>query len=175
MLLTFLILYRSRKPLADADETITGSAFEILQTDVISETNMLTFTVSETYTKDSDGGPSLTESVHLTRLLTNILIRKRQEVAIETAGTPSRSPTPSIPKYFSPPLLVGISFAVVFIVGLIYTQCCIQTYIIAAPKDDDDNLVSDGELDDIDHNKSKKSRKSHKSKEKTNKVKPKEN
>ena len=106
----------------DAEQSITGSIFSFSPTDVISETNIFSLVAI----KDEEGN---FQTYSLTNEISNVIIKKYEEIKEQPViqGTPTRSPTPAIPLYFSPPLLVGISFAIVFVVGLFYSVCSYRT------------------------------------------------
>ena len=125
----------------DADQSITGSVFTFSPTDIISETNV--FSLVEI--TDESGN---FQTYSLTQEISNIIIKKYEEITPEPEiqGTPTRSPTPEIPFYFSPPILVGVTFAIVFVVGLFYSICCIQTVYVMKTKDQQEGIFKLSEL-----------------------------
>lgn len=82
-------------------------------------------------------------------------------IPLENDTSSLKSPTPDLPIYVWPPVFIGVLFGIVFIVGFIYTNCCISTVIrINTRKKDDIDLI----LEDLDHNEKKKKANSKKSK-----------
>jgi len=141
----------------------TNATYE--QTDVITETFLFSVYESQTETV-INSQTTVIPTYYLTYVVTNLFVRQYQEGVTESSSTTASAvATLSIPSYFEPLFLGGISFGVVFLFGFLYTSCCVQTELVKNPLYNEDTIEISSELEEISDKKSKKSKKSKKGKE----------